>query len=136
MHEHARRKDRRRKADADRHRGQNALLGHAFDDDCDGQVDERCGCEPGAVLGDVKDCWLVPPSQVDPMTGEPVGYCRTFSRGSVACTRSSGDATRLVWSGVCEGANQPFFSDICAPGDFDCDGAESNSRVQDCSCAP
>jgi hypothetical protein len=112
----------------------NDLFGNGFDDDCDGLVDERCGCDPGAVLGELKDCWLVPASQIDDATNEPVGWCKANSHGTVACMRSPGDAFRLVWAGTCEGASQPFFSDVCAPGDFDCDGAEGNSRVQDCSC--
>jgi hypothetical protein len=113
----------------------NGDFGNGFDDDCDGSVDEGCGCDTDAALGATKQCWLVPANQIDP-AGTPVGWCRTFSHGTVTCTRSPGDATRLVWSGRCEGASPPFFSDVCAPGDFDCDGAEGNSRVEDCTCAP
>src|SRR5439155_19061470 len=38
------------------------------------------------------------------------------------------------WSGTCRGAQPPYAHDVCAPGDFNCDGLPENSDVQDCSC--
>jgi hypothetical protein len=41
-----------------------------------------------------------------------------------------------TWSGQCRGAQPPFADDICAKGDFDCDGREQNSKTHDCTCGP
>ncbi|MGB0646453.1 MAG: hypothetical protein ACPGQS_04715 [Bradymonadia bacterium] len=43
-----------------------------FDNDCDGQVDEGCGCKPGRV----EPCFLGPPNQVN------IGACQT---GTMRC---------------------------------------------------
>ena len=89
-----------------------------------------------AVIGELKECWLVPASQIDPRRGEPVGWCSDIFGGSVACTSARATRRALVWSGNCEGASQPFFADVCAPGDFDCDGADANSRSRGLHGAP
>jgi hypothetical protein len=113
----------------------NGGSGNGFDDDCDGEVDERCACGSGLALGATRPCWLVPPTQTEFETNRPVGWCREHSRGVVTCIREgSGDATRLIWDGQCTGAQQPFADDVCAPGDFDCDGIEANSRALNCAC--
>ena len=44
------------------------------------------------------------------------------------------EVIRPVWDGECRGAQPPFADDVCAPGDFDCDGRDLNSRSQDCNC--
>jgi hypothetical protein len=105
----------------------NGTGGNGFDDDCDGLVDEGCAC-PGN--GQTKPCYLVPPSQVDPGTKEPVGWCTTNSRGSVDCAGTEFS----TWSGVCRGAQPPYAHDVCAPGDFNCDGVQENDDVTSCTC--
>jgi hypothetical protein len=112
----------------------NDTTGNGFDDDCDGQVDEGCSCGAGVKIGQKKPCFLVPATQTHPAEHVPVGWCFENSRGEVACMKGAGDASPFVWSGLCEGAEQPFADDICAPGDFDCDGRVANSRSQDCRC--
>jgi hypothetical protein len=114
----------------------NGNTGNGFDDDCDGLVDERCNCGPDFDFDDTRPCWLVPSTQVSLESLEPFGWCREHSIGMLRCVREgSGDATRAIWSGECEGAEQPFPDDVCAPGDFDCDGKEANSRAG-CPCPP
>ena len=105
----------------------NGSSGNGFDDDCDGQVDEGCAC-PGN--GQTKDCYLVPPSQIDIGTKQPVGWCTQNSKGSLDCAGTEFPK----WSGTCRGAQPPYRHDVCAPGDFNCDGLQQNSDVQDCSC--
>jgi hypothetical protein len=105
----------------------NGSRGNGFDDDCDGLVDEGCTC-PG--FGQTKDCYAVPATQVDPKTGKPVGWCTDNSKGSLDCAR----AEFPTWSGTCRGAQPPYRHDVCAPGDFNCDGLEENSDIADCSC--
>jgi hypothetical protein len=113
----------------------NGQYGNGFDDDCDGLVDEGCPCPPGVVPGQTERCYLVPASQADLSTRQPVGWCATNSVGSEACTtQGTGEFTKNVWSGECRGAQPPFASDVCAPGDFDCDGRDGNSKTQDCHC--
>jgi hypothetical protein len=105
----------------------NGAGGNGFDDDCDGLVDEGCTCTtPGAT----KNCYLVPPSQIDQATGAPVGWCTTNSLGSLDCAGSEFSQ----WSGTCRGARPPYAHDICAVGDFNCDGVPENSDVQNCTC--
>jgi len=106
----------------------NGTTGNGFDDDCDGLVDEGCSC-PAAGL--TKDCYLVPASQT--YGGKPVGWCAENSKGSVDCVKPSSEFAGH-WSGQCRGAQPPFADDICAAGDFNCDGADQNSKTQDCSC--
>ena len=105
----------------------NKTTGNGFDDDCDGLVDEGCPC-PGN--GQTKDCYEVPATQVDPATMAPVGWCTTGSLGSLDCAGTEFPS----WSGVCRGASPPYAHDVCAPGDFNCDGEEENSDVVSCAC--
>jgi hypothetical protein len=105
----------------------NGTSGNGFDDDCDGLVDEGCEC-PGNGL--TKDCYLVPATQVSPATGLPVGWCGANSKGSLDC-RGSEFGT---WSGLCRGAQPPVVSDSCSPGDFNCDGLDSNNALEGCVC--
>jgi hypothetical protein len=105
----------------------NGPAGNGFDDDCDGLVDEGCSC-PGN--GQTKDCFLVPATQANPASKQPVGWCIPNAKGSLDC--SGGELP--TWSGVCRGANQPIRHDSCAPGDFNCDGLSGNSDVTGCNC--
>ena len=105
----------------------NGNGGNGFDDDCDGLVDEGCTC---TTPGTTKNCYLVPPSQIDQATGAPVGWCTTNSLGSLDCAGSEFSQ----WSGTCRGARPPYAHDVCAVGDFNCDGVPENSDVQNCSC--
>ncbi len=108
----------------------NGIGGNGFDDDCDGLVDEGCGC---TAIGATKECYLVPASQT--ALAKPVGWCAHISRGTVDCVKRVTD-TSAHWSGQCRGAQPPLADDLCAPGDFDCDGKEQNSKTQDCVCDP
>ena len=107
----------------------NGTNGNGFDDDCDGEVDEGCTC---SNAGSTKNCYLVPASQIDPTTGQPVGWCTTNSLGSMECNGTEFPA----WSGTCRGAQPPYAHDICALGDFNCDGLPENSDLQNCTCQP
>ncbi|MBL8921971.1 MAG: hypothetical protein JNJ54_24185 [Myxococcaceae bacterium] len=105
----------------------NGGQGNGFDDDCDGLVDEGCLCLQG---GTTKDCWLVPATQVDPNTRQPVGWCTANAKGSVDCSGTE----ITTWSGVCRGAQRPQVYDSCQPGDFDCDGLSGNNQTAGCNC--
>ena len=105
----------------------NGTTGNGFDDNCNGLVDEGCTC-PGN--GQTKDCYEVPPSQANPATHLPVGWCTDNSKGSLDCA----GVEFPKWSGICRGAQPPYQHDVCAPGDFNCDGLPENSDTQDCSC--
>ncbi len=110
----------------------NGANGNGFDDDCDGLVDEGCACPS---VGATKECWLVSGSQAD-SNGNAVGWCAENGRGTTSCVAlDSNELTRLFWDGECRGAQPPFPDDVCAPGDFDCDGTEANSSTKDCSCS-
>lgn len=112
----------------------NGATGNGFDDDCDGQVDEGCACPASSSAGSTKDCWLIPATQADD-GGAAVGWCTGNSKGSMACTPTgSGEFVTLKWDGQCRGAQPPFASDVCANGDFDCDGRVGNSKTEDCAC--
>jgi hypothetical protein len=105
----------------------NGAGGNGFDDDCDGLVDEGCACtSPGST----KDCYLVPASQT--AGGLPVGFCAANSKGTVDCQKVN--EVSSVWSGQCRGAQPPYADDVCAPGDFNCDGLPFNSKAQNCTC--
>jgi hypothetical protein len=106
----------------------NGTGGNGFDDDCDGLVDEGCSCD-GA--GTTKDCYLVPASQT--FGGTPVGWCAQNSKGTVDCVKPTSEFGG-TWSGQCRGAQPPFADDVCANGDFNCDGKDQNSKTTDCSC--
>ncbi|MFO0658521.1 MAG: hypothetical protein U0165_01615 [Polyangiaceae bacterium] len=108
----------------------NGQFGNGFDDDCDGKVDEGCPCNLPA--GSTKECWLVPASQADPNTHEPVGFCNPNSKGTMTCV-ASGVEGQKSWDGFCKGAQFPYADDSCAPGDFDCDGVQQNPTTQ-CQC--
>lgn len=113
----------------------NGQYGNGLDDDCDGIVDEGCTCGPSSPIGTTKACYLVPPSQVDPVTKKPAGWCTENAKGTVTCIpKGAGEFVTGVWDGYCKGAQQPFADDVCAPGDFDCDGRDSNSKSLDCGC--
>jgi hypothetical protein len=112
----------------------NQGYGNGFDDDCDGRVDEGCACPPGVASGGTRPCWVVPGSQID-SGGAAVGWCATNSVGTVKCvTVGTGENPAREWDGECRGAQPPFPDDVCAPGDFDCDGLDANSKTEDCSC--
>ncbi len=105
----------------------NGTGGNGFDDDCDGLVDEGCAC---TANGYTKDCYLVPASQIDPSTGQPVGWCTAYSKGSLDCA----GVEFPHWSGVCRGAQPPYQNDVCSPGDYNCDGLQENSATMNCTC--
>ncbi len=112
----------------------NGKYGNGFDDDCDGRVDEGCACPAGTGAGQTKTCWLVPGSQAD-SSGAAVGWCASNSKGTEACTTvGTGEFAKQIWDGECRGAQPPFASDVCANGDFDCDGTVGNSKNDDCAC--
>ncbi len=109
----------------------NSMTGNGFDDNCNGLVDEGCSCDE---VGLTKPCYLVPPTQT--VDGQPVGWCAQNSVGTVACEQLGADAGALgKWSGVCRGAQPPYASDVCAPGDFDCNGVAKDAPAG-CGCNP
>ncbi len=93
----------------------NGATGNGFDDNCNGLVDEGCSC---TMVGTTKPCYLVPATQTE--NGLPVGWCATNSVGTVACAQQGESGAQ--WNGVCRGAQSPYAEDVCAPGDFNCDG--------------
>lgn len=112
----------------------NGRFGNGYDDDCDGKVDEGCLCDDAHPAGTTKRCSLASPSQIDPATMQPAGWCKENSLGTVRCVSTGVEFAPSLWDGECRGAQPPFADDVCAPGDFDCDGKEVNSRTQDCAC--
>ncbi len=94
--------------------------GNGFDDNCNGLVDEGCECDN---VGATKPCYLVPASQT--VGGLPVGWCAMNSVGTVAC--ASAGETGGTWTGTCRGAQLPYAQDVCAPGDFNCDGVQEDA---------
>jgi len=105
----------------------NGSTGNGFDDNCNGLVDEGCACEN---VGTTKPCYLVPASQT--LNGLPVGWCATNSKGTVNCAQKGEGVPQ--WSGTCRGAEPPYANDVCAPGDFNCDGKEENPTGESCGC--
>jgi hypothetical protein len=79
---------------------------NGVDDNCDGQVDEECGC-PAA--GMTRSCYA------GPMGSAGVGVCRS---GAQRCAPDM--AGRLMW-GDCDGMIVPNF-ESCNRVDDDCDG--------------
>ncbi len=80
------------------------ICGNGTDEDCDGDIDEGCGCTAGAV----QSCFRGPPGNRN------VGNCQD---GSQTC-QGSGEFT--YW-GPCVGGIAPS-SDVCDTLDNDCDG--------------
>jgi len=105
----------------------NGSTGNGFDDNCNGLVDEGCSCDS---VGTTKPCYLLPASQT--VNGAPVGWCAQNSKGTVACSQQGESSP--TWNGQCRGAQPPFSEDVCAPGDFNCDGKEENPAGKNCSC--
>ncbi len=81
------------------------VCGDGDDDDCDGQVDEGCACEPGAV----QDCFAGPPGR------RRVGACQD---GQQVCGVAGG------W-GPCQGGVQPDES-VCTGRDDLCNGCSAD----------
>ena len=105
----------------------NGSMGNGFDDNCNGLVDEGCSCDN---VGTTKPCYLVPATQSQ--DGLPVGWCATNSVGTVAC-QQQGEGSP-TWNGTCRGAQPPYANDVCAPGDFNCDGKAENPTGESCAC--
>jgi hypothetical protein len=112
----------------------NGKFGNGYDDDCDGKVDEGCLCDDAHPVGTTKRCSLASPTQIDPATMQPAGWCKENSLGTVRCVSTGEEFAPSLWDGECRGAQPPFADDVCAAGDFDCDGKELNSKTQDCAC--
>jgi len=105
----------------------NGSTGNGFDDNCNGLVDEGCSCN---MVGTTKPCYLVPATQTE--NGVPVGWCATNSKGTVNCAQQG--ESGATWSGTCRGAQPPYAEDVCAPGDFNCDGKPENPTGESCAC--
>ena len=114
----------------------NGNFGNGYDDDCDGLVDEGCSCDPAHDVGSTKDCYLMPSSWTDDTSKLPVGWCAQNSKGTVRCAHMGGTAEQplRLWDGECRGASPPWPDDVCANGDFNCDGVEMNAVGKDCGC--
>ena len=81
----------------------DAALCDGFDNDCDGVVDEGCGCKPGRV----QSCFLGPENQLD------IGACR---RGTMRCVGSGETGT----FGPCDSVGPT--QEVCDGLDNDCNG--------------
>ena len=114
----------------------NGAFGNGYDDDCDGMVDEGCACDASHDVGSTKDCYLMPSSWVDDASKLPVGWCALNSKGTVKCIHKGGPPEQPIreWDGECRGAQPPLGDDVCAPGDFNCDGVPLNPVGTDCAC--
>jgi hypothetical protein len=88
---------------------------NGIDDNCDGAIDEGCGCPDGTS----RDCYTGPSGT------EGVGLCMA---GTQYCTP---DSTGMAAWGACAGVTLPM-SDRCNGIDDDCDGTAD----EDCLCAP
>jgi hypothetical protein len=97
-------------------------------------VDEGCACDPDHPVGTTRACSLASSSQADPKTKLPVGWCAKSAMGTEKCVSTGKEFGEALWDPECRGAQPPYGDDVCAKGDFDCDGVEANSRTRDCSC--
>ena len=88
------------------------LCGDKYDNDCDGQIDEDCECNPGAK----QPCYTGPEGTLDK------GAC---AGGEQTCT------TKGKW-GACEGEALPAADDVCDGLDNNCDGMIDPG----CPCSP
>jgi hypothetical protein len=89
------------------------ICGNGFDDNCDGRVDERCGCSPD---GATQSCYLGAPSDL----GHASGRCQA---GTQTC--------RFEFWDECVGAIGPI-AEICGNNiDDDCDGIIDNPELCD-----
>jgi hypothetical protein len=89
--------------------GDHEICGDGLDNDCDGKVDENCGCNPGAV----QRCFVGPPGRRN------VGVC---ADGQQTC---QGGGELGGW-GPCVGGIAPS-SELCDDADNDCDGCKDES---------
>jgi hypothetical protein len=87
--------------------------GNGLDDNCNGQVDEGCGCTPGAV----QPCFLGPPGK------HKVGAC---TDGTQTC-----EGTEFASWGPCKGSIGPS-AERCDNLDNDCNGCADDGLC----CAP
>ncbi len=104
--------------DATSHPGVEERCGDGLDNNCDGEVDEDCGC----LDGQLETCWDGDPSQRD------VGVCASGFR---ACSDGA-------W-GACEGQVLPEGASetACDGRDEDCDGQVDEGLVNACgACGP
>jgi len=85
--------------------GSVEVCGDGLDNDCNGQVDEGCGCVPGAV----QPCFLGPPGRRD------VGACVDGTQ------RCEGSGEFGNW-GACTGGIWPAAGETCDSLDNDCNG--------------